>query len=196
MTKASENFYKYVNEEWLSLEENAIPADYSSWGGFVKLYDVGLNNQINIIKNLTTKKDLNDEEVKILAIWQACQQQFNTWYNDDIIDNNITPIKNELDILNQHFNNPNHDYITSLANYIYYTQINGISNVIDFDKGSDLSNSDHIVLDISITGLSLPSREYYKDEQMNEKLNYFKQHLNNVYNILCDNKDNALKIYN
>lgn len=33
------DFYQYVNNAWLNDPVNQIPADYSSWGGFTKLYD-------------------------------------------------------------------------------------------------------------------------------------------------------------
>ena len=42
--------------------------------------------------------------------------------------------------------------------YLHYTQVNGFGNILDFDKGSDLKNVNNIVLDLSTTGLSLPSR--------------------------------------
>ena len=45
------DFYLYVNQKWLSDDGNKIPEDYSSWGGFTKLYDIGLQNQIKIVKN-------------------------------------------------------------------------------------------------------------------------------------------------
>ena len=52
MTSAKENFYEHVNEKWLQDPDNAIPSDYSSWGGFVKLHDTSLVNQINLVKKL------------------------------------------------------------------------------------------------------------------------------------------------
>ena len=33
------DFYQYVNHVWLNDLKNAIPDDYSSWGGFTKLHD-------------------------------------------------------------------------------------------------------------------------------------------------------------
>ena len=53
---AGENFYEYVNNKWLLDSNNKIPDDYSSWGGFTKLFDDGLMNQIKM--NLS---HLNDQ---------------------------------------------------------------------------------------------------------------------------------------
>ena len=33
------DFYQFVNYAWLTNPLNSIPLDYSSWGGFTKLYD-------------------------------------------------------------------------------------------------------------------------------------------------------------
>ena len=43
-TSPQNDFYQWVNNSWL--ENEKIPDDYSSWGGFTKLYDEGLNNLI------------------------------------------------------------------------------------------------------------------------------------------------------
>ena len=64
-----ENFYQYVNNNWLNNPENQIPSDYSSWGGFTKLQDEGVYNQINIVKNLEGNLATVEKE-KIFSIWK------------------------------------------------------------------------------------------------------------------------------
>ncbi len=59
------DFYQYVNHEWLTSPINQIPEDYSSWGGFTKLYDDGLTNQIEIVKKLGGY--VNDGENKCIS---------------------------------------------------------------------------------------------------------------------------------
>lgn len=172
------NFYQYVNHVWLSNPLNQIPLDYSSWGGFTKLYDEGLTNQIDIVKNLENKC-VSEEQEKVFAIWKASEKRFSSW-NDGT--SNCVPISEELRILDEHFSDDH--YIHNLAKYLHYTQINGISNVMDFDSGSDLKNVNNVVLDFSVSGLSLPSREYYKSSEFQDKLNMYKDHLTNVKNIL------------
>ena len=172
------NFYHYVNHVWLCNPLNQIPPDYSSWGGFTKLYDEGLINQINIVKSLENKC-LSEEQEKVFSIWKASETRFSSWTDGT---SNCSPISQELKILDEYFLGDH--YIQNLAKYLHYTQINGISNVIDFDSGSDLKNVNHVVLDFSISGLSLPSREYYKSPDFQEKLTAYKQHLTNVKNIL------------
>lgn len=184
------DFYQYVNNEWLNNPLNQIPGDYSSWGGFTKLHDDGLKNQIEIVKNLENRCDTPEKE-KIYAIWNASEKRFKGW---DKGTSNCEPIISEIKILDTHFSNffdyssfnikDNDSYIKYLAKYLYYTQINGISNVIDFDSGSDLKNVNNVVLDFSTTGLSLPSREYYKSSNFSDKLQLYEKHLENVKEIL------------
>ena len=54
------NFYQYVNKRWLEDPENQIPEEYPRWGGFIKLYDTGLKNQINLVKGLIDHNNLSD----------------------------------------------------------------------------------------------------------------------------------------
>ena len=177
------NFYEYVNHAWLTNPNNQSPPDYSSWGGFTKLYDDGLSNQIDIVKNLKNEC-ISEDEFKISAIWKASEDRFSSWKKET---SNCDPIINEFSILNDYFSdfkNKENSYISCLAYYFYYTQINGISNIMNFDTGSDLKNVNNVVLDFSVGGLSLPSREYYKSSDFKDKFLLFENHLNNVKNIL------------
>jgi len=178
-----DDFYQYINNEWLNDPENKIPPDYSSWGGFTKLYDAGLKKQIDLIKNLD-KETNNEDESKIYAIWQASEKRFVDWNNTNIIQSKQVyfPIENELNILNSYYNN--NDYLSFMAKYLHHSQLNGITNLLCFDKGSNLKNINHVVLDVSTSGLSLPSREYYTSSEFSDKLVLFRKHLENVKRIL------------
>jgi putative endopeptidase len=181
-----ENFYLHVNKKWLDDPANAIPSEYSRWGGFIKLCDEGLINQIQLVKDLRSKLSKNDDESKISAIWEASCDRFQNWKNDTA---NCDPISRELEILDAYFSvqtpiNNDTERSTRLAEYFYYTQINGIGNVFDIDTGSDLENANNVVLDFSTTGLSLPNREYYTDSNFADKCTMFKEHIQNVMNII------------
>jgi putative endopeptidase len=191
------DFYQYVNHAWLTNPLNQIPEDYSSWGGFTKLTDEGLINQIEIVKNLECNLDndynLQDQE-KISLIWKASQERFENW-NIGLGDYN--PIFNEFTLFDSYFKSGN--YIENLAKYFYYSFVNGITNIIDFDSGSDLKNVNNVVLDLSVSGLSLPSCEYYKSEKFRDKMVSFRDHLKNVksllkgYNLGDDFEENVIE---
>lgn len=186
---AGDDFYLHVNKSWLDDPANKIPGDYESWGGFVKLHDTCLNNQINLVKGLCDKTDRTDEEEKIVALWNACIRRFQSWRDDTAV---YDPIVRELEILDAYLvvNKPlqdTTDLVTRYAEYLHYSQLNCITNIYDFDKGSDLLNSNNVVLDFATSGISLPSREYYFDERFAEKRQMFRVHLENVSRIIEEN---------
>ena len=73
-----DDFYQWVNHEWLNDPKNEIPSEYSTWGGFMKLYDEGLKNQINLVSKLDSKSE-SIKERKISRIWKASMDRFDVW---------------------------------------------------------------------------------------------------------------------
>ena len=65
LKRPQDDFYMSMNKKWLDDPKNQIPDDYSRWGGFMKLRDEGLINQIEMVKELETKLDKTEEEKKI-----------------------------------------------------------------------------------------------------------------------------------
>jgi len=111
------NFYMYMNKKWLDDPANAIPAEYSTWGGFTKLDDEGILKQIQMVKDLKNQEFKNEEETKISAIWEASNARFTAWANDTAT---CDPISRELEILDAVL--PLQSITdTRLADYFYYT---------------------------------------------------------------------------
>ena len=185
--RIQDNFYQHVNHDWLNDPKNQIPDEYPRWGGFIKLHDDGLKNQIQLTKDLENKENKTEEEEKVYAIWKAVTTLFDNFSNNV---GNYNPIVKELNALDAFMGDDNdRDLITRVASYLFYTQVNGISNVMDFDKGSDLENTNNVVLDFQCgTGLSLPSREYYTEDNFAEKREQFREHLQNVVKLLNNNE--------
>ena len=183
---AGDDFYGHVNDAWMSDPENCIPDEYSLWGGFTKLHDEGLKKQIAIVEALVESDpaSLSDEERKIAAIWHASMNlRFKAWEEGK---GDLSELVKELRVLDEYLPDKLADgdddgaLVDAIAKYFWYTQISGIRNVLDLDKGSDLKNVNNVILDLSACGLSLPSREYYTEENFEEKRTLFKTHLNNV----------------
>lgn len=190
------NFYLHVNKKWLDDPINQIPGDYPKWGGFIELHDTGLVKQIKLVQDLREKKEKTVEEVKISAIWEASVARFTSWREKTAT---YLPISRELEILDAYLmpNTPikdERDLATRIADYFHYTQINGIANVFDFDKGSDLLVSNNFVLDFTTSGLSLPSREYYTEENFADKRLMFRQHLMNISELINTNCTTVLDV--
>jgi putative endopeptidase len=186
VSRPQDNLYLHVNQRWMDDPLNSIPSDYSRWGGFIKLHDDSIKDQIRLIDSIKAKNDKNHDESKIVAIWDASEKRFQSWKDSTAT---CLPIHMEIEILDIYLSpntlkNDVDDYATRFAKYLHYTQTNGISNVFDFNKGSDLTESNNIVLDFSVDGLSLPSRDYYIDKKFEDKLQMFKCHLQNVQKLV------------
>lgn len=189
---SNENFYLHVNEKWLNDPMNQIPGDYPKWGGFIKLHDQGIKNQIQLVQDLVNDNmcNLSEEQFKIAMMWKASCQRFEDWkqenQNQENQMRNYEPLINELKVLDEFLPidlQPSDQHI-GVAKYLHYTQVNGIQNVFDFDKGQNLKASDQVVLDISTSGLSLPSREYYTEDNFKEKRDLFVKHLESVKDLV------------
>jgi putative endopeptidase len=174
------NFYLWQNKKWLDDPANDIPADYTSWGGFMKLRDNSLKQQNEILKELENKDNLLENEKKMVIIYQKALQKYLEWDNDK---GNYNELGKELSKLSEIVN----DDPVSLATYGGYCHKNGIQFICDFDKGSDMKNVNDVILDLSPGNLSLPTRDYYFDDKFQKQRDFFVQHLNNVYDLLKNN---------
>lgn len=157
-------------------------------GGFVKLADESLLNQIQLVKELCDKNtnSISLDENKLVNIWKASFAKFKSWEDGSA---NYDPLINgffELATDDGDFGEikNSNDLAKKIARHLCYTLTNGIDNVIDIDKGADLNNTNNVVLFLTPGGLSLPSREYYTDEKFADKREMFKQHLKNVYDLI------------
>ena len=188
------DFYLWENHKWLNDPKNAIPADYSLWGSFIKLRDTSLNDQIKLLNELNNSdnNNLSHNEKLIKYIYNASMKRFSNW------DNNISdynPLINELSSLgNRLYLGSNHEeYVHSLAKNSAYCEKNSFRYFMDFDKGSDLVDSDNVKLDLGPGSGSLPERSYYFDESHEKVRQNFLAHLNNVRTIVSQNTpDNIL----
>lgn len=146
------------------------------------MHDEGLKNQIEMVKELRSLRDRNEDEQRISAIWEASDARFTNWENGKGDYEPIFAEVNKLDELmrTNEVVKETDEYIKRVTAYLYYSQINGITNVIDFDKVTDLDNSNNMILDVSTTGLSLPGRDYYTESNFDTKRAMFKKHLENI----------------
>jgi len=185
-----EDFYFHVNKKWIDDPVNAIPAEYSSWGGFVKLHDESLKNQISLLEEIQSKskEDCSSDEYKMALIWKASIQKFEEWdkeTSDDASNSELYfPITTEFGKLKEIFINGDGDLVDRMASYFSYATKYNIPLPLDFDKGGDLTSSMDIILDLSPSGRSLPSRDYYFEDSFQSQRESFKKHLQNIENLM------------
>ena len=110
--RIQDNFYQHVNHDWLNDPKNQIPDEYPRWGGFIKLHDDGLKNQIQLVKDLENQNDHNEEEEKVYAIWKAVTTLFDNFSNNV---GNYNPIVKELNALDAFMGDDNDGDLITLS---------------------------------------------------------------------------------
>jgi len=178
---AKSDFYQYVNNAWLSDETITIPDEYPKWGSFIKLVDESLKNQIGLLQELQQRGASSDDESKLGLVWKASIQRFEAWEADAGSYNELI---SELDRLAECVPLEGDAYEPGLAKYLSRCNLLGISCPIAFGKEANLKDTENIVLDLSPSGTSLPSRDYYVDEKFQEQRTWFKEHLGRVVSLI------------
>ncbi|ADO67100.1 putative metalloendopeptidase [Cafeteria roenbergensis virus] len=155
MVSPQENFYHYVNQEWIS--SNTIPPGYSRWSRFNELSDNTLTQLKDLLPNIN---DLRISKLKNL---------FEN-YNIEIEKNFINTLLEEID---------NCQNINDLF-YLYQMKLNpfGVKFLFSFGVESDMKQSKYNVLYVGPVGLTLPGRDYYLQDQFKDIRNKYIDFLN------------------
>jgi len=156
MTTPESDFYNYCNLEWI--EKNEIPAGYSRWTRFNELNELNLSRLQDLIKN-------NDNKIIKLIL-----EGFNKKEDYKIINRLILEI-NEKESVND------------LLKY-YMEKLNklGFSVLYDLGKSADFKDCDMNIVYLSPSGLFLPDKHYYLNEEFKEK----REELIKYLRKLCD----------
>ena len=172
----SENFYKSVNAWWLDDPKITIPAEYPRWGGFVKLHDESLKLQTAMLHEISDLSSHSEDERRLALAWNASMKRFQDWEKGV---GDYTSIAAELATLKSTLGGQE-DFLEGVAMYMARCKKIGVDSPIAWGKEANLNDSNNIVLDLSPSGLSLPSRDYYTEDKFEKERGMFKDHLNKV----------------
>lgn len=171
-----DSFYYEANGWWANDESIQIPGEYASWGSFIQLHDASLKTQVQLCKELAESASGEDEK-KVAMIWNARMAKFKDW---DEGKGDYEPILGELSELSALPQDSVEAWSASLGRYFVKCMKSGINLPLSFDKGPNLSDSENVVLDLSPSSGSLPSRDYYTEESFAEQRAQFREHLTKV----------------
>lgn len=185
---ACNNFYEYANEWWLEDEAITIPAEYPRWGSFIKLHDESLKSQINLLKEVAESKSQSPDERRLGLVWHGAMALFAGWEQGKGCYDNVG---DELQLLAKTLSGADGSgdaWSTGLAAALCRFQQVGVGSPITWGQEANLTDAENIILDLSPSGLSLPARSYYLEDNFKEHRGWYKDHLKQVCELVSSHK--------
>ena len=148
--KPGDNFFKYVNGTWLANTE--IPADKSTYGGFSILADRSEERVRKIIEEASSvNAAIGSDEQKIGDFFAAFMD------TDAIEKAGLLPVLADLETIKSV---SNHEGIARLMSEPSL----GLRSVVSPFIGVDLKDVTNYIVYLTQSGLGMPNRAYYLDE--------------------------------
>lgn len=150
--RPQDDFYQHVNGRWLATTE--IPADRGRYGSFDKLSDDTQEQLRTLIENLAkTRKARTAEEQKLVDLYTSFMDEA------AIEATGVTPLQRPLGRI---------DAIKDKAEYFtlagHYNRV-GVQTLLLGSVHQDAKDSSQYVLDLGQSGLGLPDRDYYLQDE-------------------------------
>lgn len=161
------NFYNYSNGNWM--KNNPIPSGYPSWNTFMVLRVKSQEDCKTILEELGEKTtQLSEEERKVKVYYEAAMDE------DRIEMLGVEPMKPLLDMCQKIVDNKDDKvaFAKGLGTLSYAMQVNAFFGI---SAGPDKTNSDHSIAQVSQGGIRLPDRDYYFDDDKEEKREAYKK---------------------
>mmetsp|Transcript_39287 Transcript_39287/g.58358 ORF Transcript_39287/g.58358 Transcript_39287/m.58358 type:complete len:702 (-) Transcript_39287:193-2298(-) len=173
----AENFFLYANGTWM--KENPIPAGYPNWNTFLSLHVKSQENLKSLLEELRGKDDLTADEAKVGLFFKAAMDE------DAIEKEGLSPLQPVLDLCDKAATATSDK--TELATVLgTFGASFGIYPFFSIGASPDNKNSSHCIAQIAQGGLGLPDRDYYFDEDKEEKRVAYKKHVAKMLTLLDD----------
>ena len=161
------DFFNYINNSWI--KENAIPDDYTRWGGFEILHEQNLKRLHGLITNF----DENNTDDKFANIVRL----YNKGMNEEALQSE------GISSINKYFKqifsvNNKKDLFPLLGRF----SMKGVASFFGVDVDADAKDSNNNVIYVSQSGLGLPDRDYYFVESKSEERVKYHEYLNKIFN--------------
>src|SRR5690554_2011307 len=176
-----ENFFRYVNGAWL--DQNEIPDDHTSWGSFAELRKNTDDDVLAILKRAISDPNLdkNSDQAKAVYLFESIMD---TVARNEAGIEPITPYLERIEQINS---------IKDLEEYLIEMTPKGNSNFFSFRVSPDLKDSNMNVAYLGTSGLGLPDRDYYlnDDADSKEKRKKYVEHITRMLQFLGDSEEDA-----
>lgn len=177
----TEDFFRYVNGSWL--DANPIPEDETSWGSFAVLRKKTNEDALAILKNSLNDPNLEkgSDQAKAVYLFKSIM---------DTVARNEAGVEPVLPYLERISNIQN---IEDLQDYLIEMQSKGSSDFFGFYVSGAPTNSNMNIGYLGASGLGLPDRDYYlnDDEDSKQKRQKYVEHITRMLQFLGDTEEEA-----
>ncbi|MDR2872699.1 MAG: peptidase [Xanthomonadaceae bacterium] len=157
------DFNGYANGKWLT--NNAIPADRTSWGPFSILEERSLAIQRQIAEQVAANNPSTGIEKIIGDFWITGMDEAK------LNQEGIQPLLSTLNQIRSLRRS------SAIAEYLRQATVTGQNVLFNFSADADFMNSDRNIAYITPSGLGLPDKSYYFDEDKQDKLGAYQAHI-------------------
>jgi predicted metalloendopeptidase len=172
-----DNFYLYANGNWM--KENPIPSGYPSWNTFLSLHVKSQENLKQLLEDLSGKQLMSDDELKVQRFYAAALDEEQV---ENVGLGPMKPLMDHIDITVEAYLAQNWaDYCKCLGQFLSRF---GMSPFLNIGASPDNTNSEHTICQVAQGGLGLPDRDYYFDEDKQEKRDAYLKHVDKMLQLL------------
>jgi len=165
------------------MKNNPIPSGYPSWNSFMALNLKSQEDCKSILKELEEKLknggDITAEEKKVALFYKAAMDE------EAIEKVGVKPMKPLLDLCEETANSKD-DKVVFATSLGKMALTYGISPFFSIGAGPDKKNSEHSIAQVAQGGIKLPDRDYYFDEDKEEKRVAYKKTMALLLTLLED----------
>jgi len=180
--RPQDDLFRHVNGKWLDAFE--IPADKSNYGAFTKLADKSRDDVRQIIEQASQSDAIQGtDNQKVGDLYKS--------YMDEAVLNalGIKPIQSELDKIDAVSD------ISDLSEYIAYAQM--MTGAPFYTQvGIDSKAPSTYITKMGQSGLGLPNREFYFDEDDKKIRKQYLEHISNMFQLvgIADSRSKAASV--
>jgi len=172
---ANHDFYQFANGNWLAT--NPIPDIYPAWGSFLMLRDENEERCKQIITaDKWTPRDTGTT-AHTTKLFSHCKTFYDAAMDEEAIEAaSDTPIQPFIEDI---------DNLTTLTSAVANLHAKvGVRSLFSYGSSIDKKNSNNTIACFGQGGLGLPDRDYYFDEDKEDKRVAYTKHIGAMFTLL------------
>lgn len=174
------NFYRYANGGWM--DKNPIPPEYPAWNTFLALHTTSQERCKDLLRILQQKEHHDDENARKLALFYTAAMD-----EAKIEALRVKPLQPVLQTIQATVSALQNGDIAEYSKLLGTMPAKyGIYPFFNTSASPDDKNASHTLCNLSQGGLGLPDRDYYFDEDKQDKHDAYQKHIALMLTLLVD----------